>query len=303
MPSGRSAVSARRRCGGCWAAGGRLPPPFRLESGFARTRQVSGFNGVPGVPRAIDLALAAGSVWRFAWDNAAPEERRKDARIRLEEAHRWGLGLRRGEGFGRILLDLPWHGARIDQLASTGDATGLSDTPEWAAVVPAEAGRPKPGIYDLWSPRGTACVRCIDSSPLRARRRELDTGPIAEALRGLRTAPEAAARWLYQASLAADPWTLIGAVPPPPDGPSARAEKDGRREFRALLDALQKRMKRELPEDDARPIEQQVLPSDVVEILRAILLDLSEALAERAVTRRTPGDSPPPDEEADNARD
>jgi hypothetical protein len=146
-------------------------------------------------------------------------------------------------------------------------------------------------------------VRSMDSSPLRARRRELDTGPIAEALRGLRTAPEAAARWLYQASLAADPWTLIGAVPPPPDGPSARAEKDGRREFRALLDALQKRMKRELPEDDARPIEQQVLPSDVVEILRAILLDLSEALAERAVTRRTPGDSPPPDEEADNARD
>ncbi len=322
-----------------WLLGGRGEPPFRLESGFARTRQVSGFNGKPGVPRTVDLALAAGSTWRFAWQDSASEslsrkgergasapcpdagrqgadaprspgstpsgtdseERRKDAQRRLEAAHSRGLGLRRGEGFGRILLDLPWHSARIDQLAQPAGASGTSADLDWVADVPAPPDRAIVG-FEAQTSRERRPVRAARPSPVRERRPELRSEPIARVLADMRppavpvAAIQAAARWLYQASVAADPWRSLEDEA---DSRFGRLGKPGRDHFVGLLKAVQGEMAGRPRDREGR------LSLRVVADIREILRDLSEALARRALKQATSETSPSSneDEEADDAGD
>lgn len=95
--------------------GGTDDPPFRLDRGYVATRLIAGFNGVPGRPRTVDVAIAAGSCWRFSWADGRPTQ---DDRELLERAGSRGLGMRRGEGFGRIVLNLPIHAASLDQTRS-----------------------------------------------------------------------------------------------------------------------------------------------------------------------------------------
>jgi len=77
--------------------------PFELDRGYTGSREISGYNGVPGRPRTIDVAMLAGSVLRYRWTDSS---RKEEARNLLEAATKKGLGLRKGEGFGRIILDL-----------------------------------------------------------------------------------------------------------------------------------------------------------------------------------------------------
>lgn len=86
--------------------------PFEVVRGYASSRTVLGFNGVPGRPRTPDVAIVAGSTWRFQWTD---EARREEALTRLDRAQRLGIGLRRGEGFGRVIVDLPLHTSGLDQ--------------------------------------------------------------------------------------------------------------------------------------------------------------------------------------------
>jgi hypothetical protein len=79
-------------------------PPFEIMSGYCTTRRVGGFNGEAGLPRTPDIALVAGSTWRLRWRDGVATNAAIQA---LNDAVRNGAGLRRGEGFGGIILNLP----------------------------------------------------------------------------------------------------------------------------------------------------------------------------------------------------
>jgi hypothetical protein len=96
--------------------GGDKSPPFELDRGFAGVRRIGGFIGVAGLPRSTDLALTAGSTWRFRWRAADDEPRIPDAWDRLVKAQGDGLGLRRGEGFGRFIVNLPLQHAGWNEM-------------------------------------------------------------------------------------------------------------------------------------------------------------------------------------------
>ncbi len=117
-------------------------PPFRLLRGYSSTRAVLAFNGLPGRPRTTDLALTAGSAWRFEWTDP---ERKEAAWARLQQAQAVGLGLRRGEGFGRLLLDLsmpdlatarPHVSAGRQPMPSLLPAPGQAEIPSNLSRVP-----------------------------------------------------------------------------------------------------------------------------------------------------------------------
>lgn len=97
--------------------------PFELVRGYATTRTVLGFNGVPGRPRTADVSIVAGSTWRFRWTDPA---RREQVQPMLDRAQERGLGLRRGEGFGRVVVDLPLHARRLDQTRGRDADPGLA---------------------------------------------------------------------------------------------------------------------------------------------------------------------------------
>lgn len=96
--------------------------PFEVVRGYSATRTVLGFNGVPGRPRTADVAVVAGSTWRFRWTDPT---RRVAVHSLLSRAQEHGLGLRCGEGFGRVLVDLPLHACRLDQTRGHDPDPGL----------------------------------------------------------------------------------------------------------------------------------------------------------------------------------
>ncbi|MEX1026723.1 MAG: hypothetical protein WD049_01765, partial [Candidatus Paceibacterota bacterium] len=91
-------------------------PPFTIEKGFVSVRRIGGFLGVVGLPRTPDIAIAAGSTWRLCWKDGIDEATRTKAWKELLRSEQSGLGLRRGEGFGRIVLNHPVHMARWDDM-------------------------------------------------------------------------------------------------------------------------------------------------------------------------------------------
>ena len=112
--------------------GGTDGPPFKLVRGYGRSRRVASFNGLPGRPRTIDTALVAGSCWRYRWTVEAGPQREK-ARGMLAAAESSGLGVRRGEGFGRVVIDHPLH--RIGKDQGWGRAPTIPMT-VWTPAVP-----------------------------------------------------------------------------------------------------------------------------------------------------------------------
>ncbi len=77
---------------------------FQIADSVVRSRLVEGFDTLSGLPRWRDRALMAGSGVRF--------EVGFDPLGRLEhfaDLERRGIGLRRNEGFGRIVFNHPWH--------------------------------------------------------------------------------------------------------------------------------------------------------------------------------------------------
>jgi len=250
-----------------WLLGGQGEPPIVFESGFVKSRQACGFNGAPGVPRTSDLALAAGSTWRFAWQNSARSDETGKAWALVVKAHREGLGLRRGEGFGRVLVNLPWHTPGFSQFASGAQSTQDGQAPPWASNVEAEVGSLPKGIYATEGGGVRHLVRAVHPSPLRSRCHE-DFPAVAGAVSGVRRAPEAASRWLYQASRAVGPLAMLANLLRGGGRAASRPEKDALVEFRTLVEALEKNAPKDL--DD----------------LRRLLRDVAEALAETAAAQR-----------------
>jgi CRISPR-associated protein Csx10 len=90
--------------------------PFEIEKGFVGTRRIGGYLGVVGLPRTPDIAITAGSTWRLRWKDPSDNVNRSAAWEALRKAEQSGLGLRRGEGFGRIVLNHPVHLARWNNM-------------------------------------------------------------------------------------------------------------------------------------------------------------------------------------------
>jgi hypothetical protein len=91
---------------------------------------VAGFNGLPARPRTADVALVAGSCWRYRWTDP---NRKEDTLALLVAAESCGLGLRRGEGFGRIVVDHPLHAWVVDQTRGINPTIPLA---VWVAATP-----------------------------------------------------------------------------------------------------------------------------------------------------------------------
>lgn len=78
----------------------------KLIAAFADTRSVFGWNGQHGLPLPADLAITTGSVFVFQ----VPLELERLADV-LEETdvERQGIGERRAEGFGQLVICHPFH--------------------------------------------------------------------------------------------------------------------------------------------------------------------------------------------------
>ena len=79
---------------------------IEIESRFCSTQLIDGFNGWQGLPRWRDIALQAGSTWRVRPKATLTLQDLQEVLGRLENE---GIGLRRGEGFGRVCFNHPLH--------------------------------------------------------------------------------------------------------------------------------------------------------------------------------------------------
>ncbi len=75
---------------------------------WVATRSYAGWNGVDGCPREPELLTAAGSVFTFRAPTADPQE----LADLLGRAEAEGVGLRRNEGFGKIIINDSFHTAQ-----------------------------------------------------------------------------------------------------------------------------------------------------------------------------------------------
>lgn len=123
--------------------GGEGPSPLEVKRGYAGIRQIAGFNSVPGVPRTPDWALVSGSTWHVVWHAHALAAQRSQAVHLLQQAVSAGVGLRRGEGFGRVIVNLPLHGLDLDQPRAS--SAQLAVKAELGLPSPLLPGGPAPG--------------------------------------------------------------------------------------------------------------------------------------------------------------
>lgn len=83
--------------------------PVEIVDAYARTRVVDGFKATLGLPRWRDLALMAGAV---AWVRLLDPP--PNWSERMQELETEGIGLRRNEGFGRVVFNHPVYDQRHD---------------------------------------------------------------------------------------------------------------------------------------------------------------------------------------------
>jgi len=84
-----------------------------VERGFARSREIDAFSGHLGLPRWRDRALVAGSAVAIrVADSEVTSEQIYDALARAEVE---GIGLRRGEGYGRVVVNHPIYRHLVDR--------------------------------------------------------------------------------------------------------------------------------------------------------------------------------------------
>lgn len=80
---------------------------IKILSSFARPKIVRGWNNAHRLPKEQDLAIASGSVFLFIVQrNAILED---EIKKKLKDWEEKGIGWRRSEGFGQVLICDPWH--------------------------------------------------------------------------------------------------------------------------------------------------------------------------------------------------
>lgn len=78
---------------------------IRLKEAFCRNREVHGWNALHRLPRPTDIAILKGSCWRFEVTLID----KIDFVSSLTNLEGNGIGLRRNEGFGRLVVCHPFH--------------------------------------------------------------------------------------------------------------------------------------------------------------------------------------------------
>lgn len=79
----------------------------RLLVPFARSQIIRGWNTAHCLPKEQDFAIVAGSVFLFIVQRDAIEE--FELMRKLQEWEEKGIGWRRSEGFGQVIVCDPWH--------------------------------------------------------------------------------------------------------------------------------------------------------------------------------------------------
>ena len=76
---------------------------------YTATRLIAGWNAAHRLPKENDIAIVAGSVFLFAVRKKELEEKGIDLLQRLIDMENNGIGWRRSEGFGQVLVCDPFH--------------------------------------------------------------------------------------------------------------------------------------------------------------------------------------------------
>ena len=96
---------------------------LKLISSFTRTETISGYHTHLRLPRQQGQAIAAGSVFEFKLDQTLTGEK-------LSELEHKSLGLRKGEGFGRIAVNRQNNPCLEEKQLDDPDSAKLPDIPD-----------------------------------------------------------------------------------------------------------------------------------------------------------------------------
>lgn len=89
---------------------GFSPESFKLLRSFSRVREVDGFNMKHNLPKNKMIAIRKGSAFYFEYKGSEYEKLTK----RLLEIERNGIGVRKNEGYGQVVINLPYHREKQD---------------------------------------------------------------------------------------------------------------------------------------------------------------------------------------------
>jgi hypothetical protein len=153
--------------------GGSDSAPFNCEAAYVATSRTTGFNGLAQLPRTADIGLAAGSTARFSW-TTEDQQVRANAWELLKNAHREGVGLRRGEGFGRVMINAPFHVARANQNAFVGADGKFAEESALVAVEVHAATFPNPSARTNLDARTMAAPQTSGQAKARSLAKDCD---------------------------------------------------------------------------------------------------------------------------------
>jgi len=88
---------------------------IRLQTKFLSMRIVSGWNVKHGLPKENELAIAAGSVFVFAHKENLSENENRQLNNFFNLIQNQGIGERKSEGFGRVIVNDWFHSYSIDR--------------------------------------------------------------------------------------------------------------------------------------------------------------------------------------------
>jgi hypothetical protein len=96
----------------------------RLEKAATTSRAISGWHGGAGLPRPDDLGIAMGSAFLYLCKEDTNQAPLVEA---LEQLEAYGIGCRRVEGYGRVVVCAPWHIEGYRQLSLSDDGGSHAD--------------------------------------------------------------------------------------------------------------------------------------------------------------------------------
>jgi CRISPR-associated Csx10 family RAMP protein len=76
---------------------------------FCSSRQISGWNDAHKLPKVDEIAIEKGASFRYRFSGDAAQMKEKLRKLEIE-----GIGYRRNEGFGRLIVNHPFHRRNID---------------------------------------------------------------------------------------------------------------------------------------------------------------------------------------------